>query len=85
MTISRDLFRFSPSFRYGAILLAFVLLLLILSFFSPYEPDERRVVPRNEPPSREYYLGTTALGQDVFWLLTFAVRNTDCGRNRRAD
>jgi peptide/nickel transport system permease protein len=57
-------------------LLAFVLLLLILSFFSPYEPDDRRVVPRNEPPSRHNILGTTALGQDVFWLLTFAVRNT---------
>jgi peptide/nickel transport system permease protein len=76
MTITRDLFRFSPSFRYGAFLLAIVLVLLILSFFSPYEPDDRRVVPRNEPPSRDYLLGTTALGQDVFWLLTFAVRNT---------
>ncbi len=76
MTVLRDLLRFSPSFRTGAILLTFVLLLLILSFFSPYAPDERRVVPRNQPPSQDYILGTTALGQDVFWLLTFAVRNT---------
>lgn len=76
MTVLKDLFRFSPSFRTGAILLAFVLLLLILSFFSPYAPDERRVVPRNQPPSQDYLLGTTALGQDVFWMLTFAVRNT---------
>ena len=26
-------------------------MLVVLSFFSPYEPDERRAVARNEPPS----------------------------------
>jgi peptide/nickel transport system permease protein len=76
MTTVRDLFRFSPSFRFGAIILLLVLLLVSLSFFSPYEPDDRRVVPRNEPPSQEYVLGTTSQGQNVFWILTFAVRNT---------
>jgi peptide/nickel transport system permease protein len=50
--------------------------MVILSFFSPYEPDDRRVVPRNEPPSQEYIFGTTSQGQDVFWMLTFAIRNT---------
>ena len=52
------LFRYSPSFRIGAIILLLVLTLLILSFFSPYPPDKRRVVPRNEPPSVEYVMGT---------------------------
>lgn len=72
----RDLFRFNPPFRAGAIILVFVLLMLVLSFFSPYAPDERRVVPTNKPPSSEYILGTTSTGQDVFWTLTYAVRNT---------
>jgi peptide/nickel transport system permease protein len=76
LTTIRDLFRFSPSFRSGAIILVFVLLMVVLSFFSPYAPDERRAVPTNKPPSREYILGTTSTGQDVFWMLTFAVRNT---------
>lgn len=76
MAVLRDLFRFSPSFRIGASLLVLVAILVILSFFSPYAPDDRRAVPRNEPPSREFILGTTATGQDVFWMLTFAVRNT---------
>jgi peptide/nickel transport system permease protein len=76
MTTVRDLFRFSPSFRYGAIILSVVLLLVILSFFSPHRPDQRRVVPRNEPPSAEFIMGTTATGQDGFWMLTFAIRNT---------
>ena len=76
MTVVRDLFRYSPSFRIGASILAVVLVLVVMSFFSPYAPDDRRAVPRNEPPSREFILGTTATGQDVFWMLTFAIRNT---------
>jgi peptide/nickel transport system permease protein len=76
MAVIRDLFRYSPAFRIGAILLTLVLIMVVLSFFSPYEPDDRRAVPRNEPPSAEYIFGTTSTGQDVFWMLTFAIRNT---------
>ncbi len=76
MVVIRDLFRVSPSFRIGAIILVVVLVLVALSFFSPYEPDDRRAVARNEPPSQEFILGTTSTGQDVFWMITFAVRNT---------
>ncbi len=75
-TTLRDLFRYSPSFRNGAIILALILVLVVLSFFSPYAPDETRVVPTNQPPSRQFILGTTSTGQDVFWMLTYAVRNT---------
>lgn len=70
------LFRYSPSFRYGSIILCLVFVILIMSFFSPYPPDKRRVVPRNEPPSKEFILGTNSQGQDVFWMLTFAIRNS---------
>lgn len=76
MVVIRDLFRFSPSFRIGATILIAVTVLVVLSFFSPYEPDDRRAVARNEPPSQEFILGTTSTGQDVFWMLSFAVRNT---------
>ena len=76
MIVIRDLFRFSGSFRVGASILLLVFLMAALSFFSPYEPDDRREVPRNEPPSLEYILGTNSSGQDVFWMLTFAIRNT---------
>lgn len=76
MVVLRDLLRTSPSFRIGFSILMVVLVLVILSFFSPYEPDDRRAVSRNEPPSQEFLLGTTSTGQDVFWMLTFAVRNT---------
>lgn len=76
MIVFRDLLRFSPSFRFGFFILLIVLVLLILSFVAPFAPNERRVVERNMPPSIQYLLGTTSQGQDVFWLLTYAVRNT---------
>jgi peptide/nickel transport system permease protein len=76
MIVLRDLLRFSPSFRIGAIILVLVVAMVVLSFFSPYEPDVNRVVPRTKPPSPEYILGTNSNGQDVFWMLTFAVRNS---------
>jgi peptide/nickel transport system permease protein len=71
-----DLFRYSPPFRYGFIIILLTVVMVILSFFSPYAPDKRRAVPRNEPPSAEHILGTTSQGQDVFWMLTFSIRNS---------
>ena len=76
MTTITGLFRFSPSFRYGAIILFFVLVMVALSFVAPYAADDRRVVPTNQPPSIEYPLGTTSQGQDVFWIMTYAMRNS---------
>ena len=76
MVATRDLLRFSPSFRIGAIILVIVAIMLALSFVSPFKPDVNRVVPRNKPPSTEFLLGTNANGQDVFWMLTYAIRNT---------
>ena len=77
LTTIRDLFRFSPSFRFGSLILLVVALFVILSLFSPYEQDRlRRKVKRNQPPSADFVFGTTSQGQDVFWALTFAIRNT---------
>ncbi len=53
-----------------------VISLVILSFFSPYGPTVRRVVSRNLLPSFEHPFGTNSLGQDIFWKLTYAVRNS---------
>ncbi|MCP3468788.1 ABC transporter permease [Bradyrhizobium sp. CCGUVB1N3] len=72
----RDLLRYSPEFRIGAVLLAFVLLLSVLASFSPYPPESVYVVPPDVPPSLTYWFGTTSRGQDVFWQLSFAIRNT---------
>ena len=76
METIKGLFRFSPSFRYGAIILILVLIMVGLSYVAPYEADARRAVPVNQPPSGEYWLGTTSQGQDVFWIMTYAMRNS---------
>lgn len=75
MHVLRDLFRdyrFALSF---CVLLTLVSLAL-LSFFSPYDPTLWGEVPRDQPPSSEYWWGTDSTGRDVFWQATFAVRNS---------
>lgn len=64
--------RFSISFS----ILIFLLIISLLSLVSPYNPYRWGVVERNLPPNRQHILGTTSMGQDVFWLLTFAIKNS---------
>jgi peptide/nickel transport system permease protein len=74
--VARDLFRSDTAFRTGGIILLIMLVLGGLSFVAPYGPSDRRVVPIDRPPSLQYVFGTTSLGQDVFWLTTYAIRNS---------
>jgi peptide/nickel transport system permease protein len=75
MKTLRALFR-DRRFGIGATVLSLLVVLALLSFFAPYDPSVWRVVPRDLPPSWAHLLGTTSLGQDVFWLLTAAIRNS---------
>ncbi|HYW88127.1 MAG TPA: ABC transporter permease, partial [Chloroflexota bacterium] len=70
------LLRFNRQFAAGIVLLAVVGVFACLSFFSPYLPNDSFVVPPDVPPSWAYPMGTTSRGQDLFWLLTFSIRNT---------
>lgn len=75
MKVLRDLFedyRFVVSFC----ILCVLLLLAVLSFFSPYDPTLWGTVPRDLKPSWEHIFGTNSKGQDLFWQATFAVRNS---------
>jgi peptide/nickel transport system permease protein len=60
----------------GVLVLLFIIIGVILARFSPYDPRSWNAVPRNLQPSQAHLLGTTSLGQDTFWLLTFAVQNS---------
>ena len=75
-TIARDLFRHNREFAAGACLLAIVAAFAALSAVSPYSPLDSFVVPPDLPPGWPHLLGTTSRGQDVLWLLTFAIRNS---------
>ena len=58
------------------IIAVFALLAFVLPWFAPDDPRLWQTVPRNRPPSAVHLLGTTNLGQDTFWLLTWAIRNS---------
>ena len=76
LSTTRVLFRSSAAFRTGGSILLILLAPVVVSFAAPYAPGDRRVVPVDRPPSLQYFFGTTSLGQDVFWLTTYAIRNS---------
>jgi peptide/nickel transport system permease protein len=75
-SVLRDLFKYNIEFRIGLVLVSIVLVLAALSFVSPYPPANVYVVPPDVPPGATYWFGTTSRGQDVFWQVTVAIRNT---------
>ena len=69
LKIFRDLLRFNLEFAIGTLIVSIIVGLSVLSFFSPYPPEDIYVVAPDVPPSWEYWLGTTSRGQDVFWQM----------------
>jgi peptide/nickel transport system permease protein len=76
LKVIRDLLKYDSRFRIAFIFLAAVVVMILLSFISPYNPDKSFVVPMDAPPSLGHPFGTNSRGQDLFWWLTFAVRNS---------
>ena len=71
------LWLFNPRLAIGlAILLTMALGSFILPAFAPVDPSIQASYMRGLPPSGAHLLGTNALGQDIFWFLVFAVRNS---------
>jgi peptide/nickel transport system permease protein len=73
--VFRDLFR-DYRFAVSFCVLCALLIFACLSFFAPYDPTLWHVVPRDLRPSRQHLLGTDSNGQDIFWIASFAVRNS---------
>jgi peptide/nickel transport system permease protein len=48
----------------------------ILPSFAPADPTIQATYMRNLPVSGVHLLGTNSLGQDIFWFLVFAIRNS---------
>jgi peptide/nickel transport system permease protein len=76
LRIIRDLFRYNREFAVGAVITSAIIGLAAISAFAPNPPADIYVVAPDLPPSWAYPLGTTSRGQDTFWQLTFAIRNT---------
>ncbi len=76
LVVLRDLLRHRPEFALGAVLVGIVLAVAAMSLLAPHPPELTYVVPPDLPPSAAHPMGTTSRGQDTFWQLTFAIRNT---------
>ncbi len=74
----RHFFQDSPFRLHVGLLLLLIVgcIGLLLPWFAPVDPLEWYTAPRNQAASAAHVLGTTSLGQDIFWLLTWAVRNS---------
>ncbi len=72
----RDLFIHDRRFTFGFVVMSILVVLAIVSFFAPYEIRSWSVFERDLPPSLEHLLGTNSMGQDIFWKMTHAVRNS---------
>lgn len=74
--VLKDLFKHDKRFAFGFSVILILFFLSIISFFSPYNPVLWNVVPKNLPPSLEHILGTNSMGQDIFWNITHAIKNS---------
>jgi len=74
--VIRDLLQYDGRFRIAFILLLAVVVMILLSFVSPYEPNKSFQVPMDTRPSLNHFFGTDSRGKDIFWWMTFGVRNS---------
>ncbi|MCD6419709.1 MAG: ABC transporter permease [Synergistetes bacterium] len=72
----KDFIKYDKRVLFGCVILLIVILISILSLFSPYKPDASYVTQTEMPPSFKHLLGTNSLGQDIFWKATYAIRNS---------
>lgn len=54
----------------------FTLGAFILPLFAPADPSVQSTYMKNMPLTAAHLLGTNSLGQDIFWLLVFSIRNS---------
>lgn len=76
ISIIKNLYEHDRRFRFAFTVIIGIILFSSLSFFSPYDPNSSYDVPSDQPPSIKYFFGTSSKGQDIFWKMTFAIRNS---------
>ena len=75
----KNLWKHSPArFKIGLVVMAFLLFMsfILTLFYSGPDVTHFNTYSRNLEPNRQNFLGTTALGQDIFWMLLISLRNS---------
>ncbi|HEV2518507.1 MAG TPA: ABC transporter permease subunit, partial [Devosia sp.] len=75
-SVFRDLVRYNAEFTIGLILVGIVVIFAALSFVSPVDPSQIYLTIPDQPPSAQYWFGTNSRGQDLFWQLSAAFKNS---------
>ncbi len=76
LDVTKRLFKHDIRFRLSLLIFVILLVFAVLSVFSPYDPRSSYYVPINRPPSLSHPLGTNGRGQDLFWMMAFALKNS---------
>ncbi|MGN6101771.1 MAG: ABC transporter permease [Devosia sp.] len=76
LRVFQDLLSRNAEFLAGTILVAVVVAFALLSYLAPIDPALVYRVPPDLPPGLNYWFGTNSRGQDLFWQLALAFRNT---------
>ena len=74
--VFRDLVRYNIEFTIGLILVVAMVIFSALSFFSPVDPSLIYMTIPDQPPSPQFWFGTNSRGQDMFWQLSAAFKNS---------
>ena len=74
--VFRDLIRYNVEFAIGLVLVTVIVAFALLSFFSPVDTTLIYMLPPDMPPSWQYWFGTNSRGQDLFWQMATAMRNS---------
>lgn len=74
----RDAFKHSNwRFRVGFVTTAFFFFIGFVIYFIPHaDPFAYNTYPNRLAASAEHWLGTTSMGQDIFWMLVEAIHNS---------
>ena len=70
------LFKRDMRFRISLVILIPLVVFAVLSLLSPYDARSSYYASINRPPSLSHPFGTNGRGQDLFWLMTFALKNS---------
>ncbi|MBO9588364.1 ABC transporter permease [Devosia sp.] len=74
--VFRDLIRYNVEFAIGLVLVGIMVIFASLSFFSPVDPSMIYMAIPDQPPSAQYWFGTNSRGQELFWQLSAAFKNS---------
>ncbi|BER91796.1 ABC transporter permease [Atrimonas thermophila] len=73
---TRTLFKRDARFKFSLFVLLPLVIFAVFSFFSPHDPRSSYYAPINRPPSLSHPFGTNGRGQDLFWMMSYALKNS---------